>query len=215
MASAQTVSLVLADDHAFIRAGVEAVLADTGYRIVAAVGSGREALEAVRRHDPDVCVFDVTMPDGDGVETLREMRDGGDHRPVILLTAHIDDSRLLDAIDAGVNGIVTKEGAEESLVQTIAAVMAGELAVGPEFAERARREADRRRVPSPFAALTPRERTIVANIAQGQRNRDVAAALGITEGTVKVYLHALYQKLGVENRTELAVLVLRHPGEIN
>lgn len=206
-------SVLLADDHAFIRAGVEAVLAGSPYEIVAAVGSGAEALEAVAATDPDICVFDVTMPDGDGVETLRAMRDAGDRRPVILLTAHIDDARLLEALGAEVNGIVGKEGAEETLIDTIEAVLAGKRAIAPDLLARAEAEAARRRIPSPFAVLTPREKTIVAYIAQGLRNRDIAAKLGITEGTVKVYLHSLYQKLGIDNRTELAVLALRHPGE--
>jgi len=206
-------SVLLADDHAFIRAGVEAVLANTAYRIVSSVGTGAEALVAVRELDPDVCVFDVTMPGGDGVETLKAMRSAGDRRPVILLTAQIDDRRLCEAVDAEVNGIVGKEGAEETLLATLDTVMAGNKAIAPDLIARARKEADRRKVPSPFAALTPRERTIVSLVAEGHRNREIAAALGITEGTVKVYLHTLYQKLGIENRTELAVLVLRQRDE--
>lgn len=207
-------TVLIADDHAFIRTGVEAVLAPTGYAIVARAGSGREALAAVERHQPDICVFDVAMPEGDGVATLQQLRRSGDQRPVVLLTAQIDDRRLVDALDAGVNGIVAKAGGEDVLIATLDRVMAGEAVVGEELLERARQERARRAVPSPLAVLTPRERTIVALIARGQRNRDIAAALGITEGTIKVYLHALYQKLGVENRTELAVLALKHRDEL-
>lgn len=208
------ISVLLADDHAFIRAGVEAVLSSTEYRIAAAVSNGREALAAVRAHDPAVCVFDVTMPEMDGVEALKALRRSGDSRPVILLTAQIDDGRLFDAIEARVNGIIGKEGAEDTLASTIDAVLAGKQVVAPELMERARAEATRRSTPSPFANLTRREKTIVSLIARGSRNRDIAAELGITEGTVKVYLHALYQKLGIENRTELAVLALRHLEEV-
>jgi two-component system nitrate/nitrite response regulator NarP len=207
------ISVFLADDHAFIRTGVEAVLKTTDYRIVAAVGSGAEALKAVKDFDPAVCVFDVAMPGGNGVETLQALRRAGDRRPVVLLTAQIDDSPLLDAIEAGVDGIVGKEGAEETLIATLGAVLAGHKAIAPEFLTRAHKEAARRKAPSPFAGLTPRERTIVSFVARGHRNRDIAAELGITEGTVKVYLHTLYQKLAIDNRTELAVLALRHPGE--
>lgn len=208
-------SVLVADDHPFIRTGVAAVLAPTAYRIVAAVGSGAEAQAAVARHDPEVCIFDVAMPAPDGVETLKAMRQAGDSRPVVLLTAQIDDRRLLEAIDAGVNGIVGKEGAEDVLVQTLDKVLAGERVIAPDLIERARLHSDRRRAPSPFVALTPRERTIVALAMRGTRNRDIAGELGITEGTVKVYLHALYQKLGVDNRTELAVLALSHPDEFS
>ncbi|MFC3175268.1 response regulator [Novosphingobium bradum] len=206
-------TVLIADDHPFIRTGVQAVLAPTAFRIVAAVGSGAEALEAVKAHDPDICIFDVTMPAPDGVETLKAMREAGDQRPVVLLTAHIDDRRLAEAIAAGVNGVVGKDGAEDVLVESLERVLAGEQVIAPELVARARAQAERHHAPSPFAALTPRERTIVALAMRGTRNRDIAARLGITEGTVKVYLHALYQKLGVDNRTELAVLALRHPEE--
>ena len=207
-------TVLIADDHAFIRAGVEAVLASTSYQVIATAGSGAAALEAVSRHQPDICVFDVTMPDGDGVSTLQRMRAQGDQRPVVLLTAHIDDGRLLEAIDAGVSGIVAKAGAEDVLVGALDTVMAGAKAIAPDLVERAQGEATRRQTPSPLTSLTPREKTIVSFIAQGQRNRDIATSLGITEGTIKVYLHALYQKLGVDNRTELAVLALKHRDEL-
>lgn len=208
-------TVLIADDHAFIRTGVEAVLASTRYQVVATVGSGSEALEAVIAHQPDICVFDVAMPDGDGVSTLQELRARGDARPVVLLTAQIDDGPLLAAIDAGVSGIVAKAGAEEVLIGALDTVMAGGKAIASDLLDRASTEATRRQTPSPFASLTPREKTIVAFIAQGQRNRDIAGSLGITEGTIKVYLHALYQKLGVDNRTELAVLALKHRDDLD
>ena len=206
-------TVLIADDHPFIRAGVQAVLEPTAFRIVAAAGSGAEALAALKEHDPEVCIFDVTMPAPDGVETLKAMRQAGDRRPVILLTAHIDDQRLAEAVAAGVNGILRKDGAEEVLAGSLERVMAGETVIAPDLLARARLQAERRSRPSPFAVLTPRERTIVALAMRGTRNREIAAELGITEGTVKVYLHALYQKLGVDNRTELAVLALKHPDE--
>lgn len=206
-------TVLIADDHPFLRTGVQAVLAPTAFRIVAAVGSGAEALEAIKVHDPDICIFDVTMPAPDGVETLKALRDAGDRRPVVLLTAHIDDQRLLAAIEAGVNGVVGKDGAEDVLVGSLERVLAGEQVIAPDLLARAREQSARSQAPSPFAALTPRERTIVTLAMRGARNRDIAGRLGITEGTVKVYLHALYQKLGIENRTELAILALRHPEE--
>jgi two-component system nitrate/nitrite response regulator NarP len=205
--------VLIADDHPFMRTGVQAVLAPTSFRVVAAVASGAEALAAVAIEDPEICIFDVTMPAPDGVEALKAMRAAGDRRPVVLLTAQIDDQRLVEAIDAGVNGVVGKDGAEDVLVDALTRVMAGERVIGPDLMARAQQQAQRRSQPSPFAVLTPRERTIVALVMRGTRNREIAAELGITEGTVKVYLHALYQKLGIDNRTELAVLALRHPEE--
>lgn len=208
-------TVLIADDHPFLRAGVQAVLEPGTFKVVAAVSSGEEALAAVEAHDPDICIFDVTMPAPDGVETLRIMRQAGDKRPVVLLTAHIDDQRLADAIAAGVNGVVSKDGAETVLAESLTRVLAGEQVIAPDLLARAEQQVARRSRPSPFAVLTPRERTIVALAMRGARNRDIAAQLGITEGTVKVYLHALYQKLGVDNRTELAVLALKHPEEFS
>lgn len=208
------IPVLIADDHAFIRAGVEAVLRSTQYRIVAAVGSGTEVPAAVLEHDPAVCVLDVAMPGGGGIEALKLLRGGGDQRPVILLTAQIDDSQLLDAVEAGADGIVGKEGAEETLAATLDTVLAGSKAIGPEFVQRMLQEQARRKMPSPFAVLTPREKTIVSCVSRGYRNRDIAAELGITEGTVKVYLHALYQKLHIDNRTELAVLALDNRADL-
>lgn len=209
------ITVLIADDHPFLRAGVQAVLEPGSFKVVAAVSSGEEALAAVEAHDPDICIFDVTMPAPDGVETLRIMRQAGDKRPVVLLTAHIDDQRLADAIAAGVNGVVSKDGAETVLAESLTRVLAGEQVIAPDLLARAEQQVARRSRPSPFAVLTPRERTIVALAMRGARNRDIAAQLGITEGTVKVYLHALYQKLGVDNRTELAVLALKHPEEFS
>jgi len=206
-------TVLIADDHPFLRAGVQAVLEPSQFEVAAAVSSGEEALAAVKAHDPEICIFDVTMPAPDGVEALKLMRQAGDQRPVVLLTAHIDDQRLTEAVAAGVNGIVSKDGAETVLADSLTRVLAGEQMIAPDLLARARQQADRRSKPSPFAVLTPRERTIVALVMRGARNRDIAAQLGITEGTVKVYLHALYQKLSVENRTELAVLALKHPEE--
>lgn len=205
--------VLIADDHPFIRTGVQAVLEPTEFKVVAAVASGAEALAAVGLQDPEICIFDVTMPAPDGVEALKSMRAAGDQRPVVLLTAQIDDQRLLEAIDAGVNGVVGKDGAEDVLVDALTRVMAGERVIAPDLMARAEQQLQRRSRPSPFATLTPRERTIVALVMRGTRNREIAGELGITEGTVKVYLHALYQKLGIDNRTELAVLALQHPGE--
>lgn len=207
-------TILIADDHAFIRTGVEAVLAAADFQVVAAVESGNAALAAIETLQPDLCIFDVAMAEGDGVATLQTLRREGDNRPVVLLTAQIDDRRLADAIDAGVNGIVGKEGAEDLLLETLDKVLAGERAIAPSLLERARIERARRERPSPLASLTPRERTMVQLIAQGQRNRDIAQSLGITEGTIKVYLHALYQKLGVDNRTELAVLAMNHRDDL-
>jgi two-component system nitrate/nitrite response regulator NarL len=199
--------VLLADDHFFILAGVEAVLRDSEFEVVAKVRDGAAVFPAMQATRPDILVLDVRMPERDGVDVLMTLRGRGDKRPVVLLTASLDDRLLLEAVKAGVNGIVLKEGAEEVLLKCLVKVRNGgrwidetllqkalDLSIGGDSSG------------EPLHALTRRERRIAGLVAQGLRNKEVAAELGITEGTVKVYLHGIYGKLGIENRTELAVL---------
>ena len=199
--------VLLADDHPFLLAGVESVLRGSGYRVIAKLPDGEAALAALGTARPDLLILDVKMPKRDGIDVLLTLRARGDNRPVILLTASLDDHRLLEAVKAGVNGVGLKEGAEDILLQCLDAVRAGKRWIEKELLERAldlSLKGGRR--PDPLGALAARERAIVRLVAQGRRNREIADDLGMTEGTVKVYLHNIYQKLGVENRTELAVL---------
>lgn len=199
------ITVLLADDHPFMRAGVEAVLRGSRYELIATVADGNAALAEIVRHDPSICIFDVRMPVKDGVATLEAMRARGDHRPVVLLTAELEDRALYAAMKAGVNGIVMKNGAEDALIECLDTVYAGQRSIDQALLQRAldlsldggKRDA--------LARLAPRERQIAELVAQGLRNREIAERLVMSEGTVKVYLHGIYQKVGVENRTGLAL----------
>lgn len=204
--------IVLADDHPFLRTGVEEVLGGLGIEIAASVDNGAAALQAVEREDPDVVVLDVRMPQMCGISVLEAMRARGDERPVILLTAQIEDAALLSAVKAKVDGIVFKDGAENRLHQAIEVVLTGERFIDQPLMQRALDLAIDNPRPSPLARLTVRESQIAQAVAVGKRNRDIADEIGTTEGSVKVYLHRIYEKLGIGSRTELAVLVLREKG---
>ncbi len=197
--------VVIADDHPFLRTGVEAVLRSAGIEIAGSAGDGNEALQVIARCDPDVAIIDVQMPDRDGICVLEAMRTDGDQRPVILLTAHIDDDRLIAALRANVNAIVFKQGAEQSLVETIERVERGEKVIDPALTSRAL-DLTLNGV-GMLDRLAPRERQIADAVAKGLRNREIGAQLGMTEGSIKVYLNRIFDKVGVENRTELAILV--------
>ena len=199
--------VLVADDHPFVRAGLEAVLSRASFEIVASVGNGTEALKAIGETDPDVAVLDVVMPGLDGIEVLEKMREGGDFRPVVLLTAMIDDNRLLRAVRGKVNGIVLKEGAEDRLVACLHSVRAGHRSIEPALMQRALDLSLNPPPEGPLEGLAPREKEIARLVATGMRNRDVAKALAMTEGTVKFYLHGIYEKVGVSTRTELALLL--------
>lgn len=198
--------ILFADDHPFMRTGVEAVLRGTPYEIVATVSTGETVLDAIACTDPDICLLDVRMPGLSGVEILQRLREAGDHRPVVLLTADLGDRDLVAAVKAGVQGIVLKDGAEDELITCLDTVAAGGRAIPPELLQRAL-DLSLQTTNNVLDVLTRRERQIAELVGRGMRNRDIAAELGMAEGTIKVYLHTVYHKLGIENRTELALKV--------
>lgn len=206
------IPVLVADDHGFIRAGVEAVLRGTRFAVVAATASGEETLDAIKTHDPAIVLLDINMPGMDGVQTLEALRGRGDTRPVVLLTAEINDRQLIAVMRAGVEGIISKDGGEDALIGVLEKVHSGHKAIEPSFLQRALDLSLKPDVHGPLSKLNPRERNITSLVARGMRNRDIGAELGIGEGTVKVYLHTIYQKLGIDNRTELALLAVNEQG---
>ena len=207
------IPVLVADDHGFIRAGVEAVLRGSRFQVVAGTASGEETLAAIATHDPAIVLLDINMPGMNGVQALEALRSKGDKRAVVLLTAGINDRQLLAVMRAGVEGIVCKDGAEGGLVEVLEKVHAGAKAIEPALLKRALDLSLSAETGGPLERLNQRERRIARLVARGMRNRDIGTELGIGEGTVKVYLHAMYQKLGIENRTELALLAVNDPGE--
>jgi two-component system nitrate/nitrite response regulator NarP len=195
--------ILLADDHPMIRAAIEVLLRDTGYEIVGMAGTGDAALAELERLEPDILLLDLQMPAGNGLDVLRRLRAGKSSVRVILLTAAIDDTSLIEAKALKVRGIVLKNSDPAYLLECLDSVRAGRTWIDPELASRSRHlaaAASQGKIP-----LAPRERQLIAFVRKGLRNRDIATQLGVTEGTVKAYLHAIFEKLGVGNRTELAI----------
>ena len=194
--------VLLADDHPMIAAALDVLLRGSDYELVGRARSGSDAVNQVQRLKPHLLLLDVNMPDGSGLDVLRQLRAMRRAPAVILLTAGMDDTQILTADKLGPEGMVLKTSDPALLLECMEKVRNGEKWVDPEIEERTRQVKDRAaRAPS----LTPRERELIELVRQGLRNRDIAAQLGVTEGTVKVYLHAIFDKLGVDNRTELAM----------
>ena len=195
--------ILLADDHPMIRAAIEVLLRDTGYEVVGMAGTGEAALTEIRRLRPDILLLDIQMPGGSGLEVLRQLRAVKSSVGVILLTAAIDDTALLEAKALKVRGIVLKNSDPAYLLECLDTVSAGRMWIDPELAKRSRKLSSTTNHAS--LQLAPRERQLIAIVRKGLRNREIGDQLGVTEGTVKAYLHAIYEKLGVGNRTELAI----------
>ena len=196
--------ILLADDHPMIRTALEVLLRDTSFDIVGMAGTGEEALAEVERLQPDILLLDLQMPGGGGMEVLRGLRSSGARPSVILLTAAIDDVSLMEAKALKVQGMVLKNSDPAYLLDCLDHVRHGRSWIDPELADRAKRLAKGRKETG-HAPLAPRELQLVHFVRSGLKNREIAERLGVTEGTVKAYLHAVFEKLGVKNRTELAM----------
>ncbi len=196
--------VLIADDHPMIRTAIEALLRDTSYDIVGTSGSVDAALRDIERLKPDLLLLDLQMPGGSGMDVLRRVRAAKSPIKVVLLTAAVDDAALLEAKALKVQGIVLKNSDPAYLLDCLDRVRLGRSWIDPELAARAKHLAE---APGHGAhpPLAPRERQLIGFVRRGLRNREIAEELGVTEGTVKTYLHAMFEKLGVTSRTELAI----------
>lgn len=201
------IRLVLVDDHPLILNGLTNLFSlEEEFEVLASCTNGTEALQAVRDHRPDVAVLDICIPGMNGLEVTRKIREEKLPTRVVLLTAALKEEDMLEAVQLQVHGIVLKEMAPQLLLQCIRKVHAGEQWVERRSAKEAlekllRREAGTREA---AALLTPREIDLVRMVASGLRNREIAEKLFISEGTVKVHLHNIYDKLKVDGRMALA-----------
>lgn len=202
------IRLVLADDHPLVLEGLESLLSREGdFLILASCATGRETLQAVREHRPDLLVLDLRMPGGGGLEVLKGLREEGLDTRVVVLTAGLEEEEVLQAIRLGVRGMVLKEMAPRLLVQCLRKVHAGgqwleKESVGKALEHMLQREAGARELSQ---TLTTREADVVRMVVQGLRNKEIAERLFVSEGTVKVHLHNIYEKLDIDGRMALVM----------
>jgi DNA-binding NarL/FixJ family response regulator len=210
MSRTRHVRIAIADDHQIFRDGLRRLLeTEPGFEVVAEAVDGLDASRIVRDVHPDVMLLDVAMPRMGGVEALTTMQE--DATRVILLTAGIEPSELLRAIQLGARGVVLKESATRLLIEGIHRVMDDKYVIGAGVAEdrdQAARQVGREQ-PRQYG-LTPRELEIVAAIVSGDSNRDIADRLSISLQTVKHHLTSIFDKTGVSTRLELALFAIRH-----
>lgn len=195
------IRIVLVDDHPIVLRGLVQVLEQRpDLQIVATCEDGAAAVAVIREHQPDVAVLDGRLPGLDGLGIVRALEADAGPTRFVLLTATIDPREALAAMNLGVRGVVFKDQPVEQLVECIHTVHAGGTWHPPGTA-----------APDPVAStLTAREIEIVRMLGHGLRNKQVAADLGISEGTVKVHLHRIYEKLGVDGRVELILWAQSH-----
>lgn len=194
---------VIADDHAIVLEGLEQILKlEEDIELVARCIDGEQALKTVRSFRPDVLVLDLRMPVMDGLAVLREIKREGLPTRVVLLTAGIDDDEMIRAIRFGVSGVILKVMASRLLIQCIRTVAGGGRWIEKDSADRS---VQRTTTDSHGTGLSPREIEVVRMVSRGMRNRQIAQELFISEATVKVHLHNVYEKLSLKSRVELGL----------
>ena len=198
------INIVIADDHPIVLAGLgQLIRGQAGMQVVATCVNGTEALQAVRARRPDVLLLDINMPKLDGFGVLRTLANERADVRTIVLTAELDASAVGAARLAGARGVVLKELSPQHVLDCIRSVHAGSEWI--EFLGRASAAPKKPALQHDTNELTPRERELATLVASGLRNREIAARLGISEGTAKLHLYNVYKKLGVSSRVELAI----------
>ncbi len=202
--------MLVVDDHAVVREGLRAFLdLQEGIEVVGEASDGADALAAVERLRPDVVLMDLVMPGMDGLEAMRALRAQGRPPRVIVLTSFLDDDKLMPALRAGAAGYLLKNVAPAELARAVRAAHAGEALLDPVVAARVVDAIAARGEDDPLAALTPREREVLALIGEGLPNKLIARTLRISEKTVKTHVGHVLAKLGVADRTQAAVAAVR------
>jgi len=211
--------ILVVDDHEVVREGLVALLERrAAFSVVAQVGTAAEAIAAARTYLPDLVIMDVRLPDGSGIEATREIRAENPAIRVVMLTSYPDEEAVFAAIVAGASGYLLKQVRGRDLIGALAAVGRGESLLDPavteQVLERIRRIATGKYVDE-LAQLTAQERKILALVAEGQTNKEIAAEVFLSDKTVKNYVSSILAKLNLQRRAQAAAYVARRnlPGD--
>ncbi len=213
-ATVAPIRILIADDHEVVRIGLASLLdAQEGFEVVAQAATGQEATRLARRHRPDVVVMDIRMPNGSGIDACRAITGDAAGIPVIMLTSHADSDALFEAIEAGASGYVLKRIGSDELVEAVRTVAGGGSLLDPGVTrpvlERIR-NAGRLEEAGAFADLTEQERRVLAHVADGASNRQIADRMGLAEKTVRNYVSNVLAKLALESRSQAAAYAIRN-----
>ena len=207
--------VLVVDDHEVVRQGLVALLdRRDGFQVVAEAGTVAEALEQARRHEPEIVIMDVRLPDGSGIEACREIRAELPTTKVVMLTSYPDEEAVLSAIVAGASGYLLKQVRARDLIAALEAVGRGESLLDPavteKVLERIRRIASGSQETDELSQLTGQERKILMLVAEGMTNKEIAAEIFLSDKTVKNYVSSILAKLNLERRAQAAAFVARH-----
>ncbi|MBN1934314.1 MAG: response regulator transcription factor [Anaerolineae bacterium] len=205
------IRVIIADDHAIVRRGIAALLAtEPGIDVVGEAQNGREAIESVKKLEPDVVLMDMVMPEVDGLEAIRRIVEDQPEIRILVLTSFSSVEMILPAIRAGALGYLLKDSSPEELVSAIKQVFCGNSTLHPAVARKLLDQISQpEQLQEAVEALTEREIAVLRLVAQGQSNREIANALTISEATVRTHVSHILAKLELSSRTQAALYALR------
>ena len=205
------IRLLIVDDHAIVRRGLSQVVSETSdIEVSAEAGSSGEALRLLRENTYDMVLLDISLPDKNGIETLKQIKRGQPSLPVIMLSMHAEDEFGVRALKAGASGYVNKKSAHEQLVAAIRQVMSGRRYISPDLAEELARSLGEPSEKRPHELLSDREFDTLRMLAAGKSLTEIAESLSISPKTVSVYRTRLLQKMKLKNNAEIAHYALKN-----
>lgn len=204
------IKVLIADDHTVVRKGIRALLeTEPGITVVGEAADGEDAIHKALALKPDVILMDLVMPKLDGVQAIKELREKLPEIKVLVLTSFAEDRRIVAAIEAGALGYLLKDSSPEDLVRAIREVHRGESSLHPKVAQQLIKKLQRPAEEPEREELTARERKVLALIARGLSNREIARELSISEPTVRTHVSNILRKLGLKSRTQAALYALK------
>jgi two-component system nitrate/nitrite response regulator NarL len=204
--------VLIIDDHALFRVGLQGLLEQRGIEVADAVASGLEGIERVNQLRPDIVLLDLRMPDMGGLEVLQKLRENETNIPVVMLTTSNEETDLIKSLRSGAQGYLLKDMEPDELVSALRDIENGKNVVAQDLTDALARMVQGDNSvddeEGPFSELTPREMEILCLLAEGQSNKLIARNLGISDGTVKLHVKAILRKLGIHSRVEAAVIAV-------
>lgn len=205
--------VILIDDHALFRIGLESILERRGVTVIASLADGEEGIQLILDEQPDIVLLDMRMPALSGTQVLKKLRDADINIPIVMLTTSNEETDLIESLRSGAQGYLLKDMDPDELVTALHDVMRGKTIVAPELTNvlaKVVQQGDKKDndKSNTFAELTPREHEILCHLAEGQSNKVIARNLGISDGTVKLHVKSILRKLDVHSRVEAAVIAV-------
>src|SRR5690606_12010176 len=208
------IRIMLVDDHEVVRLGMKSLLErHADFEVVAEAAAADEAVQKAMQHEPDIVLMDIRLAGSSGIDACEEITTALPDTKVVMLTSYADDELLFAAIRAGASGYVLKQIGSGELIQAVEAAARGEATLDPSLTQRGfseGRRAIQKEEKAAFGELTAQEMQVLALIAEGKTNREIADALFLSEGTVRNYVSSILSKLEVSNRAEAAAYAVQH-----